>query len=92
MDGNELIEYLQDLRQDWNIEKLLNAKGYSDLNDEAFGLNPWTHRLFARRSPKPGEYNTNTVHKPDHLVSFLSVPSIRKEELIVMDPKNWTSP
>ena len=81
MDGIEILEYLLDLHQEWNLQKLLNAKGYSDPNDDDFGLNSWTKRLFAQISPSIEEQNSNIVQQPNHIVSYLSVPSVCKDDL-----------
>ena len=94
MDGKDLLEYIQGINRERLLEKFLNTKGYSNPNDEGFGLNHWSQRLYYPTSPHIEAQTANTFQKPGHLVSFLAVPSAWKEDLIDTNSQaflNWLS-
>lgn len=80
--SGDLLEFLKLQSEEARLQRLLETKGYSTPQDDGFGLNPWTCRLIPRHSKSEGEKQENATPRPDHLVSFLTIPAIWREDLL----------
>jgi hypothetical protein len=90
----ELIKLIKNQQEELRIRQLLDSKNYSNILVEDFGLNKWTNRLIKWRIGNHDETQQPEISKPDHLVSFLSIPVGWQEESISTnsdDLKQWFS-
>jgi len=78
----DLLMFLRQQEAELKLQRLLEAKGYANLQNDDFSLNQWTSRLISRRSGMQEETQDPGIELPDHLVSFLSIPSCWLEECL----------
>lgn len=90
----ELLMFLRQQEAELKLQRLLEAKGYANFQNDDFSLNQWTCRLITRRSGTQDETQDPEIEQPDHLVSFLSIPACWLEECIDTNSEefqNWFS-
>ena len=79
---DKLLRILAEQREESRLRQLLENTGYSNSKDDDFGLNQWTGRLTPSVSKFQGETQESVIQRPDHFVSFLSIPDNWSEELL----------
>jgi hypothetical protein len=90
----DLLMFLRQKEAEVKLQRLLETKGYANLQNDDFSLNQWTSRLITDRSGTQAETQDSEIGGPDHLVSFLSIPAGWQEECIDTNSeefRNWIS-
>lgn len=89
--SRDILQHLLQKRREHKLQQLLESKGYSNPDDDSFGLNQWTRCLSRRDSSPNKEIQEDEYLYPDHLVSFLAIPSNWAQELIDTDSDELNS-